>query len=516
MVSKAGYLALAFLSVLPRLALGSIISDVTGLLLPNAVCAQIAGAVSGATDVYYPGDPDYIIATYHWASSSSQLSACAVVPGTAADVGIILQIVAANKTPFAVKGGGHASNPGFSSTSGVHISMIRFSEVTYDPNSQTAVIGSGLIWDDVYAALAPFNVNVVGGRVSGVGVGGFTLGGGYSWLTNQYGLTVDTVTAFELVKPDGQVVTVTEASDPNLFFGLKGGGNNFGIVTRFTLRTFPQGQVWGGLITFTENQIPSVATATANFGGNVNDPKASIITTYNFVLGQPGISQLIFYDGPTPPSGIFDEFLAIPYFTKDISTRSFLSLVQSSPANFTANNRAIFNTASVLQYTPELLDVVLNETVVRQTLSCLIAAASHVPSHYKFWGARLSLQSGVFISYDVEPFLANIYTHNAQTTAFPPVRTLGLLPFNIYFAWALEAFDDQFHSAAKASAAQVANAAIALGQTAANGAPVYPNYAIYDTPLENLYGGNLPALRSLKTAVDPGNVMGLAGGFKLA
>ena len=56
--------------------------------------------------------------------------------------------------------------------------MIRFSEVTYDPNSQTAVIGSGLIWDDVYAALAPYNVNVVGGRVSGVGVGGFTLGGG--------------------------------------------------------------------------------------------------------------------------------------------------------------------------------------------------------------------------------------------------------------------------------------------------------------------------------------------------
>ena len=62
----------------------------------------------------------------------------------------------------------------------------------------------------------------------------------------------------------------------------------------------------------------------------------------------------------------------------------------------------------------------------------------------------------------------------------------------------------------------MANAAIALGQTAVNGAPVYPNYAIYDTPLENLYGGNLAALRSLKTAVDPGNVMGLAGGFKLA
>ncbi|KAG6834621.1 hypothetical protein H0H93_008524, partial [Arthromyces matolae] len=125
------------------------------------------------------------------------------------------------RTPFAVKGGGHASNPGFSSTTGVHISMSRFSEVTYDATSQTAVIGAGLIWDDVYTALAPYGVNVVGGRVTGVGVAGFTLGGGYSWLTNQHGLTIDTVVAFELVKPNGDIVNVTETSDSELFFGLK-------------------------------------------------------------------------------------------------------------------------------------------------------------------------------------------------------------------------------------------------------------------------------------------------------
>ena len=99
--------------------------------------------------------------------------------------------------------------------------MSRFSEVTYDATSQTAVVGAGLVWDDVYAALAPHGVNVVGGRVRGVGVAGFTLGGGYSWVSNEHGLTIDTVTAFELVKPDGAVVTVTEASDADLFFSLK-------------------------------------------------------------------------------------------------------------------------------------------------------------------------------------------------------------------------------------------------------------------------------------------------------
>lgn len=77
-----------------------------------------------------------------------------------------------------VKGGGHSSNPGYSSTTGVQIAMSRFSGVKYDAASQTAEVGAGLVWDDVYAALEPLGVNVVGGRVTGVGVAGFTLGGG--------------------------------------------------------------------------------------------------------------------------------------------------------------------------------------------------------------------------------------------------------------------------------------------------------------------------------------------------
>ncbi|KAF4610654.1 hypothetical protein D9613_006785 [Agrocybe pediades] len=464
------------------------------LTIFDPVCQSIASAISSASDVYYPGQLKYTEGIHHWASSSTQLAKCVVEPGTAGDVGVILNIVATTQTPFAVKGGGHASNPGFSSTTGVHISMTRFDEVTYDAASQTVVVGSGLVWDDVYEALAPHNVNVVGGRVTGVGVAGFTLGGGYSWKTNQYGLTIDTVTAFELVKPDGTVVTVTQASDPALFSGLKGGLNNFGIVTKFTLKTFPQTQVWGGLITIVAPHIDDVAAATAAFSASATDPKAGIITTYNFLLGQPGISLLLFYDAPTPPAGIFDDFLAIPYFSKDVKTRDFLSLVKASPSDATSGTRGIFNTVSLLQFTPNLLDVILNETI--------------------FWGTQLSLKGGVFISYDVEPFLPDIYSHNTQTTAFPPVRSLGLLPFNIYYAWTSSLFDDDFHEAARLSAKAVYDAAVAEGQTAIVGAPIYPNYAIYDTPLTGMYGANLPALQALKASVDPSNVMGLAGGFK--
>ncbi|KAJ7459239.1 FAD dependent oxidoreductase [Mycena latifolia] len=458
------------------------------------VCTKIQKAVSSASQVYYPGDirGHYDADIAHWASSSTQNATCSVEPGTAADVSVILKLLGSTKTPFAVKGGGHTLNPGFSSTTGVQIAMSRFAGVKYHAASQTVDIGPGLLWDDVYAALAPFGVNVVGGRVSGVGVAGFTLGGGYSWKTNQHGLTVDNVVAYELVKPNGDIVTVNADCEPDLFFGLKGGLNNFGIVTQFTLKTFPQGQVWGGFAFYTAEQIPAISAAVEKFSSNVTDPKAGILPTYNFFQGQPIISNLMFYDGPKPPAGIFDDFLAIPNLTQDIQTRDFLSLVRSSPANFTGT-RGAFHTVSLLSYSPTILDAITNET--------------------NFWGTKLAPSGAAFISYDIEPFLPTIYTHNTSPSAFPPSRAAGYLPLNLFFTWTSSEFDDVFYAALQESAAHLTQVAIQDGQAIAS-APLYTNYALFDTPLERIYGTNLPRLRAIKRAEDPHNVMGLAGGFK--
>ncbi|EIW53224.1 FAD-binding domain-containing protein [Trametes versicolor FP-101664 SS1] len=461
----------------------------------TSVCKEISSAISSASAVHWPGlDLAYFTDIGHWATSSTAQSACSVEPGTTDDVAAILQILAKNKTPFAVKGAGHASNPGFSSTAGVQIAMYRFSGVTYHPEANVAEVGAGLIWDDVYSSLEPFAVNVVGGRVSGVGVAGFTLGGGYSWKTNQHGLTIDNLTGFELVLPNGTVTTVTQNTYPDLFFGLKGGFNNFGIVTKFNLTTYPQTEVWGGLITITEDQLDKVNAATVKFSQSVTDPKAQILPTYNFLLGQPGISLILFYDFPTPPAGIFDDFLAIPHFTSDVKTRPFLDLVKAAPANATGGQRAIFHTVSLLEYTDNIMAAVVNET--------------------KFWGQRLSLQTGNFISYDVEPFLPSIFSHSAEgSSAFPPSRAKGLLPLNIYYAWGLDLADDAMHDAARQSAAHLTQVVLAEGQDVADAA-LYGNYAIFDTPLERIYGGNLARLQALKAQYDPENVMGLAGGWK--
>ncbi|KAJ6454731.1 hypothetical protein C8R47DRAFT_1329076 [Mycena vitilis] len=184
----------------------------------------------------------------------------------------------------------------------------------------------------VYTALAPHDVNVAGGRVSGVGVAGFRIlveDTYHSWKTNQLGLT--------------------------------------GIVTQFTLKTVPQGQVWGGLITYTVAEIPAVSPAVANFAHNVADPKAAVIPPITTSLDRIVLAGHLkcHFLRWSPPAGIFDEFLAIKHLTEDVSTRDFVSLVQSALSNTTSGTRAAFHIVSSIQYTPTLINAILTSLVPR-------------------------------------------------------------------------------------------------------------------------------------------------------
>jgi FAD/FMN-containing dehydrogenase len=165
----------------------------------------------------------------------------------------------------------------------VHISLTRFNQTNFDRTTGTAKVGTGLKSEEAYQQLEPFNVSIAAGRVSGVGVGGFTLGGGYSWLTNQVGVSCDTVVEFEVALPTGKVVTATNTSNADLFFGLKGGGNNFGIVTAITYKVVEQPAVWGGLVVVNgDANITSLSQAISDFQDTNTDPKAVIGVTYGF------------------------------------------------------------------------------------------------------------------------------------------------------------------------------------------------------------------------------------------
>ncbi|KAJ3780791.1 hypothetical protein GGU10DRAFT_278748 [Lentinula aff. detonsa] len=308
------------------------------------VCAVIASSISDASQVFRPGSSQYALDLEHFALSAEQNSSCSVEPGSAQDVSTILQILGNTRTKFAViKSGGHNLNPKFSSTPGVQISMARFNQLQFDAQASTVEVGSGMIWDDVYEQLQAYNVSVVGARATGIGIGGYIVaGGGYSYKTNQHGLASDNVVAMEVVLPDGEIKTVVGSRlvDRDLFFALRGGGNNFGIVTKFTLKTYPQTEVWGGSIIYSGTEFASVSAAVLNYTSNNKDIKTGIQCTFATLQGQIVLKDIImanlFYDAPAPAPGIFDSFLLIPSISSDIGARSYLSLIQSANTNLTA------------------------------------------------------------------------------------------------------------------------------------------------------------------------------------
>ena len=166
------------------------------------------------------------------------------------------------------------------------------------------------------------------------------------------------------------------------------------------------------------------------------------------------------------------------------------------------------------------MDAVVNETKVRHPRPPARRDPSHLASPHpsplslQFWGARLSLQSGFFISYDVEPFLSSLLSHAPDgSSAYPPSRAQGLLPLNIYYAYLSDLADDAMRSAARQSATQLEAVVAREGQDV-GGAALYNNYAIFDTPLERMYGGNVARLAALREQYDPEGVMALAGGWK--
>ncbi|KAJ6519121.1 FAD dependent oxidoreductase, partial [Mycena sanguinolenta] len=457
----------------------------------TTACTLIAKAVSRKSAVFFPGSSEYVADILHFAVSAEQNSTCSVEPGSATDVAKTVKILALTRTPFAIKGGGHNLNPGFSSTSGVQLSMTRFNEITFHAESQTVDIGSGLIWDDVYAALEPYNVSVVGGRATGVGVAGLLLGGGYSYKTNQYGLAVDGITAIELVLPSGEVKTVDE-TDEDLFFALRGGGNNFGIVTKFTLKTHTQTAVWGGSITYDGSQDDAVTAALLNYTTNNTDPLTGLQCTYATAAGQNIVMVNLFYNQPTPPPGIFDAFLAIPALSSDISGRTYYSLILSAGTNITAGVRGLYNTISHTAVTAALTNAMRNETT--------------------FYSSLLATDTLELNGYVIEPFLPSAYLIGKTPTAYPPDRSQNIHPMNIYYAWMNSSFDEVMLRTSQASASHLKQVTAANGIL---GSAMYPNYALFGTPVEDLYGQNFARLQEIKRSVDPFDVMGLAGGFKL-
>ncbi|KAL8723135.1 MAG: hypothetical protein Q9181_007347, partial [Wetmoreana brouardii] len=231
-----------------------------GLVQMEYYVSDLLQALPGK--VFPPGAKEYEKSLYSYfsAQKSTLKPACIVCPHTSADVAtIVSHLVQANQLQgigsckFAIRSGGHACFAGSANTSnGITIDLRGMNSIKVSEDHSQVCIGTGASWGEVYRTLDPMGLAVPGGRQSQVGVGGLTLGGGLSHFSGHAGLVCDAVTEYEVVLASGSTIRATE-NDPDygdLFRALRGGSNNFGIVTRFTFRTFPQGRLWGGTLIY--------------------------------------------------------------------------------------------------------------------------------------------------------------------------------------------------------------------------------------------------------------------------
>ncbi len=162
---------------------------------------------------------------------------------TARDVAAALRVAVAEGVPVTVRGGGHGVAGTAIADGALMIDLSPMNAVHVDPAAHVAIAGGGSLLRDLDAATAPFNLACPAGVVGHTGLGGLTLGGGYGWLARRWGLTCDHVLAAEVVLADGTIVEASPHHEPELFWALRGGGGNFGVVTRFTLRLRAVGPV---------------------------------------------------------------------------------------------------------------------------------------------------------------------------------------------------------------------------------------------------------------------------------
>jgi FAD/FMN-containing dehydrogenase len=209
--------------------------------------------------VILAGDEPYDEARRVWNGSIDRWPALVLRCAGVADVIAGIRLARELELPLAVRGGGH-NIAGFGTCDdGVVLDLSPMKSVRVDPEARTARADPGLLWKELDHETQAFGLAVTGGVMSSTGIAGFTLGGGIGWLQRRYGLACDNLRSADLVTADGELVVASERDNPELLWGLRGGGGNFGVVTSFEYALHPVGpQVVSGLVAWPARQAREV------------------------------------------------------------------------------------------------------------------------------------------------------------------------------------------------------------------------------------------------------------------
>src|SRR6185436_7877463 len=201
-----------------------------------------------------PDSANYDSARKVWNGMIDRRPACIARCRTTADVQAAIRFARDNSLPIAIRGGGHNAAGLAVVDGGLVIDLSEMREVVVDAAKRTARAGGGTTWGDFDRATAAHGLATTGGAISTTGIGGLTLGGGLGWLMRSYGMACDNLVSAEVVTADERVLRASADSNADLFWALRGGGGNFGVVTSFEYALHPVSTIFGGMLLYPIDQ----------------------------------------------------------------------------------------------------------------------------------------------------------------------------------------------------------------------------------------------------------------------
>jgi hypothetical protein len=247
-----------------------------GTILGDATIQELRESLLG--EVITPADPRYDETRAVWNAMIDKRPALIVRCAGVADVIAAVQFARSQELEIAVRSGGH-SLPGFSTTDGgIVIDLSAMKGIRVDPDAERVVAQGGVTWRELDHETQAFGLALTGGLISSTGIAGFTLGGGIGWLMRKYGLTCDNLEAVDLVTADGRLVRASEHENPELYWGLRGGGGNFGIATSFEFRLHRVGPtVLAGPIFFPGEQAAQILRGYREYTADLSDEMTTLV-----------------------------------------------------------------------------------------------------------------------------------------------------------------------------------------------------------------------------------------------
>ncbi len=266
-------------------------------MLDDVALGVLRGGVTG--QVIVPSDAGYDSARRVWNGNVDRQPAVVVRCSGVADVQFAVGFGRERDLLVSVRGGGHSA-PGYGTNDGgIVIDLSAMRGIRVDPTARRAHAQGGVLWRDLDRETQAFGLATTGGTVSNTGIGGLSLGGGLGWLMGKHGLTVDNMVSADIVTADGEFQTADEQRNPDLFWALRGGGGNFGVVTSLEFQLHPVDTVLGGLVAFELDQARDVLRFYRDFCSTLPDEAEVYLALLTEPqAGVPIVAMVMGYNGP--------------------------------------------------------------------------------------------------------------------------------------------------------------------------------------------------------------------------